>query len=76
MELLDSKSTTKFDMFSSVLGTYDMINFWQSLPSKNFLELRIFAQIICMLFWNNVHMQTSIFVHEIDQKKNEVVPDW
>jgi len=29
-----------------------------------------------MSFRNNVHIQISIFVHEIDSKKNEVAPDW
>jgi len=29
-----------------------------------------------MLFWNNVHIQISILIHEIDEKKNEIAPDW
>jgi len=47
MELLDFKTNlllkTKFDALSSVPGTYDVINFWRSLPSENFPKLRKFA---------------------------------
>jgi len=28
-----------------------------------------------MSFWNGVHMQINVFVHEADEK-NEVAPDW
>ena len=70
MELLDFKSNlilkTKFDALSSVPGTYDVINFWRSLPCENFPELRKFAEVICMSLSNNVHVQIRIFVHEID----------
>jgi len=50
MELLDIKTNltlkTKFDALSSVLGTYDVINFWQFLPceNENSPELRKFGQ--------------------------------
>jgi len=54
MELLDFKSRlmlkTKFNALSSVSGAYDLTNFWRSLPCKNFLELRKFAQVVCMSF--------------------------
>ena len=52
MRLLDFKSNLilkmQFDALSSVPGTYYVINFWGSLPCKNFPELRKFAQVICM----------------------------
>ena len=48
MELLDFKTNlilkTIFKTLSSVPGTYDVINFWRSLPCENFPELRNFAQ--------------------------------
>jgi len=54
MELLDFKSNliskTRFDTLSSVPGTYDVINFWRSLPYQNFPELGKFAQVICIPF--------------------------
>jgi len=70
MELLDFKSNltlkTKFDALSPVPGTYDVINFLLSLPCENFPELRKFSQVVCMPFSNNVHVQISIVVREID----------
>jgi len=69
MKLLDFKTNLilkrKFDAISSVPSTYDMINFRRCLPCENFPELRKFAQYVCR-FRNDVHMQISIFVHEID----------
>jgi len=48
MELLDWKTNlilkTKFDAFSSVPGTCDVIDFWRFLPCENFAELRKFTQ--------------------------------
>jgi len=28
-----------------------------------------------MSFWNDIHLEISIFANEIDEKKNEVAPD-
>ena len=48
MELLDFKTNlilkTKFYALSSVPGTYNLINFWRSLPCKNFPNPRKFTQ--------------------------------
>jgi len=33
-------------------------------------------KVLWMSFWNDVQMQISIFVHEVDWKQNEVAPDW
>jgi len=53
MELLDFKTNlilkTKFDTLSSVPGSYDVINFWRSLPCANFSELRKFAYMYAVL---------------------------
>ena len=29
-----------------------------------------------MPFWNDLHMRTRIFVHDIDWKQHEVAPYW
>jgi len=64
LELLDIKIKlilkTKFDAFFSDSGTYDVINFWQFLPCENFQKLRKSLKVICMSFWNDVHMPISI----------------
>jgi len=54
MERLDFKTNlilkTKFDALFSVRGTYDVINFWQSLPCENFPELRNSRKVILCRF--------------------------
>jgi len=47
-----------------ILGVSNVIHFWRSLPREKFPELRKFAQSY-ILFYNSVHMRTSIFVREI-----------
>jgi len=54
MERLDFKTNlilkTKFDALFSVRGTYDVINFWQSLPCENFPELRNSRKVMLCRF--------------------------
>jgi len=56
-------------------GASDVINFWQSLPRENFPELRKFSEL-CMAFWNDFRIRTSIFVYKTSLTDFEVVPDW